>query len=304
MRLLVVPLLLGLAGCVPAGPDEPADAFAACDGRLGPEAAVDACTDAIRDGGFHRSALATVYSLRCRARWDLGDDHGAVKDCGQAVRHAPHLAEAYLRRGLARYRLGEYGVAGEDFAAVTRIEPANAYAHTLRGIVSYELDRHQDALKHLTESLRLDPRLVQAYRSRGIVYADLQEFANAVADFTVAVRLDPDDGITYNQVAWYLYLDGRSAEGLPFVHDALRRIPDDADAIDTRAHIYADLGRLAKALAEFERAMQAGGEDRVSMYQEALIEHGFDPGPADGVYRPAVRTALKACLDAGCRLID
>ncbi|MFQ5567944.1 MAG: peptidoglycan-binding protein, partial [Paracoccaceae bacterium] len=104
--------------------------------------------------------------------------------------------------------------------------------------------------------------------------------------------------------AWVLYLEGRNTEALGDVERSLSDRPDFLDAIDTRAHVLAALGRRGEALAEFERVMQLGGANWVRSYQGALAEHGYYRGAIDGVYGPEVRAALVACLEAGCRLLE
>ena len=38
--------------------------------------------------------------------------------------------------------------------------------------------------------------------------------------------------------------------------------------------------------------------------QQALTDKGFDPGPVDGGYGRKTKDALKACIQADCRLAD
>jgi tetratricopeptide (TPR) repeat protein len=157
----------------------------------------------------------------------------------------------------------------------------------------------------------LGKELAWAYYNRGIAYFKLGEHAQAIEDFDQALRLDPGyayayngRGAAYNALAWELYLEGRNAEALADVDRALADRPDSAGIIDTRAHVLAALGRRGEALAEFERAMQAGKADFVRFYQEALAGHGYYKGAIDGAYGAGTRAALAACLDAGCRVVE
>ncbi len=98
---------------------------------------------------------------------------------------------------------------------------------------------------------------------------------------------------------------GRNTEALGDVERSLTDRPDSLDAIDTRAHVLAALGRRNEALSEFERVMRVGGADWVRTYQEALAKHGYYRGAIDGgAYRPQTKAALVACLKAGCRLLE
>ena len=49
------------------------------------------------------------------------------------------------------------------------------------------------------------------------------------------------------------------------------------------------------ALADYELAMQVGGERIVKMYQCGLRSQGLYFGAVDGVYSPAVRHAMRTC---------
>ncbi len=66
----------------------------------------------------------------------------------------------------------------------------------------------------------------------------------------------------------------------------------------------AGLGRQSEALAVFERVMRVGGADWVRTYQEALAKQGYYRGAIDGANGPNTHTALVACLEAGCRVLQ
>ena len=122
--------------------------------------------------------------------------------------------------------------------------------------------------------------------------------------YDIWIRLKPGSPNVYNGRAWSRYLHGQNAEALHDVNHSLSLLPTNPVVIDTKAHILAALKRPQEALTEFERAMEIGGASRVKKYQEALKEHGYDPGPVDGNYGEATQQALLACLSAGCRLLE
>ncbi len=242
-----------------------------------PDLRIDGCTAAIRSGQWEGKDIAWAYSNRGFAYNDLGEYRRAVEDFDQALRSDPGYAIAYNNRGVAFVNLGEYRRAIQDYDEVLRLDPGDAFAYNNRGVAYEGLGEYRRAIQDYDQALRSDPGYANAYYNRGVAYKGL---------------------------AWDLYLEGRNAEALADVDRALADRPGEAATIDTRAHVLAALGRPQEALAEFERAMQLGGSDRVRKHQKALAKHGYYWGAIDGVYGPVMRAAHVACLAAGCRVLE
>jgi tetratricopeptide (TPR) repeat protein len=267
------------------------------------------CTAAIRSGQWQGKGLAAAYHNRCWANNQVGNHHKAIEDCNQALRLDPSSASAYINRGSAYDNLGEYSQAIEDFDEALRLDPDDAVAYRNRGLAYRNLGNLHRAIEEFDQALRIDPSYADAYNSRGFTYYNLRDYRRAIQDYNQALRLDPNvayastnRGSAYNGLAWDLYLKGRNTEALGDVERSLSDRPDSRSAIETRAHILVALGRWREALTDFERAMRAGGENFVRMYQEALVKHGYYRGAIDGAYGPQTRAALVACLKAGCRV--
>ena len=80
---------------------------------------------------------------------------------------------------------------------------------------------------------------------------------------------------------------------------------DMPEAVDTHAHVLAALGEPDAAMAAFERAMEIGGADWVTLYQETLRERGYGDGlEASGALDVATRDALRRCVIEACGLMD
>ena len=52
------------------------------------------------------------------------------------------------------------------------------------------------------------------------------------------------------------------------------------------------------------RAMNVGGSEFVTDYQQALTKHDLYEGDIDGIYDANVSAALTACVRSACRLLE
>ena len=103
MKRLVPSLLAGASAVAftwavaTVRPDQSADACFSDQG----EAAIAACTHAIRSGRFSGDMLATIYDNRAIELRQRGDYDKAIADYSEALRINGDLAGAYTGRGLA-----------------------------------------------------------------------------------------------------------------------------------------------------------------------------------------------------------
>ena len=186
-----------------------------------------------------------------------------------------------------------------------------AWAHNNRGHAYRRLGQDTRAIADYDAALELDPAHVGALLNRAVARDRLGDHQGAIADYNRALRLDPNRtyavigrALAQNALAWDHYVNERASEGLALIEAALAQDRRNPDFLDTRAHILAALGRTDDAVETFEAAAGLGDADLVGAYQQALLRHGRNPGPVDGVYGAGTRTALAACVRAGCRLLD
>ena len=145
--------------------------------------------------------------------------------------------------------------------------------------------------------------LERALEIRSADFAIAKRYSEAVQDLDRALLLDPQSATALNGRAWTKYRWKKTADGMNDVNASLRISGAFAAAWDTRAHLYQLLGQFARAFNEYEAAIGFGGTSFVRMYQCGLKERGLYKGPADGIYAPAVRAALRSCaFSANSRL--
>lgn len=106
-----------------------------------------------------------------------------------------------------------------------------------------ENHRYKQAIDAFSEVLKLTPAL------RGLVSSRLAS--------------------AYNNNAWQLFLQSRAADGLPNAERAVALAPEDKNILDTRGQIYLALGRIDKALADFNKSIARGQTGAGTYYGRA-----------------------------------
>jgi len=168
--------------------------------------------------------------------------------------------------------------------------------------LSDDNDRRISGCSALIETEGLPPeQLSLAHGLRALAYSLKGLFSKALTDYDKAIAIKPDFAAALNNRAWAYFKLGRASDGADDVERALRLAPDSPYALDTRAHIRQAEGDTAEALSDYELAMRYGGRTIVKLYQCGLRAQGLYFGGLDGLYRKAVRSALRACVGTpGC----
>jgi len=99
-------------------------------------------------------ATPGVLAARCRSRAFWGQKlDGALADCDQALRAAPHISEVLASRGLVKLRLSQLDPAIADFDAAIQLQPKASWALYGRGVAELrkgEKDKGQDDIAAAT----------------------------------------------------------------------------------------------------------------------------------------------------------
>ena len=165
---------------------------------------------------------------------------------------------------------------------------------------SPDSDRRIRACTELLETPGISmPRRATAYANRALAHSLAGRYETAIRDYDQAIVLFPDFAVALNNRAWAYFKWGRAAQGMGDVQRALQLDPFSPHALDTRAHIYQTLGDTQPAIRDYEAAMVYGGKRMVTLYQCGLKMHRLYSGPNDGVIRPDLLQAIRACVAKG-----
>ena len=113
------------------------------------------------------------------------------------------------------------------------------------------------AVEYYQRSIALHPT-AEAHTFLGWTYSFQGRYDEAIAECKEAITVDPEFGNPYNDIGSYLLKLGRLDEAIPWLEEAIK-----APRYEPRHYPHCNLGQvywakgmLAKALEEFERALE------------------------------------------------
>jgi tetratricopeptide (TPR) repeat protein len=192
---------------------------------------------------------------RGHAALEAGDLPEAIECLSRAIAADPRVAAGYRLRAQAHRALGDRPKAIADLDAVIRLMPNDAQAIAERATELLKQRRYADAVADCDTALRLDPGRVDLFAVRGRAHALLGESAAAFADFERAIHADTDHAAEHLAQRAKLHLECGDARAAFADADAAARLDDDfLPAFEIRAQANRELGELARAADDFERA--------------------------------------------------
>jgi tetratricopeptide (TPR) repeat protein len=171
---------------------------------------------------------------------------------------------------------------------------------TLENCRSLAADRRVASCTAVIDALGTAPvDRAEAFFLRALSYWEFNQRERAIRDYDAAIRIEPQFAAALNNRAdAYLKL-GKPGQGQPDIDKALEIAPQDPIYNVTHGQIGQTLGDRDGAMRDHEAAMAFGGERYVRLYQCGLRMARLYRGPVDGILRPALRTALRQCVDLG-----
>lgn len=163
-------------------------------------------------------------------------------------------AHAGARRNLVRAltALGQPDGVVREADIALRDAPACAELHFLRGTACNALARPLEARESLMRAVALDPGLAPAWVNLGNAHVDLDDLQAAETHCRAALALDPSLPEALTSLGFILTAQGRVAEAIEVLEQAIRRRPGDVHAHWNLAVAALLAGDLPRGFAEYE----------------------------------------------------
>ena len=218
--------------------------------------AIDDLVQAVTISPAHAATYVNLAAAYVE-RGSNADLDRAIDDLTEALQLQPGYASAYVNRAgayLARGDPGDIERAFEDIEEALDNQPDLAPAYLSRGNAYIARGSAGDLAMAVTEFSRaidLAPDSPVAYFNRGLVYSEMEDLGRSISDLRRAQDLSPND-VTFNStLCWQMAVAGTPQDALPYCDRAIAHDPS-GQAREGRGLAYALMGRLEKAIAEFE----------------------------------------------------
>lgn len=164
----------------------------------------------------------------------------AVAHYREALRLKPDYAEAHANLGNALFQMGQVPAAIQQLEAALRLAPTNTQAHFNLGNAFISTGRAAEAIPHYEAVVRAEPDNADYRTNLGnALFEGGNRAEEAVAQFTVALKLRPNSAETHCNLGVVLASQGRQAEAIRQLEEALRLKPDYAFAREQLAQVRA-----------------------------------------------------------------
>lgn len=162
------------------------------------------------------------YALKAQILEENGKISEAIESLNQAVKIAPRDIGTLIARSRLLTAEGQFDLAESD---VDRV-------------------------------LQLNPQMPQAVLLRSLIAAAQGKFDEAIGDLQQLLRLDPDNPELKVQIATYYEADKQPTKAIKLYDEVLSATPDQWIALRRRGDAHLSLGQQAKAIADYEAALE------------------------------------------------
>jgi tetratricopeptide (TPR) repeat protein len=213
----------------------------------------------------------------------------------KALKLAPRSADAWIGLGKAYYNQSlDIGRSLDAYATAMKLAPERTdfyqqYADALR-----VNSRYEEAETLLRKRLAVAPEesSTHYYLAMTLLSHNLtpQRQAEAEAALRTALRLEPRGYTAASRLGRLLVQEGRYAEGLPYLEQALQADPNDLGTTIAMARAYRGMGRTGQARAATARVVALTAYHRhIKEMEDALQQQPLDPS----LYQQMARLYVK-----------
>jgi Flp pilus assembly protein TadD len=198
----------------------------------------------------------------------------------------PDDVSAQVGLGLALFARREREEGLQHLERAVEIAPDSPTAQAALGVSLDQIGRHRQSLEHLERAQTLRPRDGRILNNLGVAYLRTGAPERAEDTLRAALRVDRQDlQLRTNNLGLAIALQGRFDEALERFHSA----GTEQQARSNLGYAHYLRGEYDAAIAEYERALVAGGEDDVQVVRNLEAARKASGSVAG---RPAAAPAL------------
>ena len=194
------------------------------------------------------------------------DPDAAIEACDEAIEDDPENANLYQFRAYAYLQIDDNVAAIDDYNTLLELDPDNAIAYHNRASAWALRGNQELAIQDYTRAIELEPDYVDAYINRGVAYVNTEQYDLAIADYQRALELDSSSADAFVELGYAYSYNGDYELALEAYQNAIDLDEELTDAYGGRAYTYLNLGDNRRAIQNYTRALEMGGGDDIELY--------------------------------------
>ncbi len=206
-------------------------------------------------------------------------DEGRYKETLQSLRTADSIAGPTAKRetlrGLVAVVDNRLDLAKPFFREALRLDPKYVWAHYYLARLLYTQNRFDEAIQESHAAIALAPNLVRAYENLGLCYEGKQQIEEAKKSYLEAIHREEMGGRKTEwpslDLATMLIRNEQIEQAMPYLLDALKLNPLNADSHYQMAIVLEKKGDLQGALQELDRTANLNPSKAAAHYRAARI---------------------------------
>ena len=178
---------------------------------------------------------------------NLNQMQDAFDESQRAIALDGRYAKGYILAGRVCAAREQWDPAQEFFTKALNLEPRDVDARYFSGRAFYDANRFERSIEAFEQALRIDADQGRIYENLGLAQDALGKFGAAEKSLRKAVELARGTWRPYLAYGAFLFRQGRAAEGLPVLREALAIAPDSVDVRFELARLLYQRDSLAEA---------------------------------------------------------
>jgi tetratricopeptide (TPR) repeat protein len=200
----------------------------------------------------HKSNIALKRGIRA---WRKGDIPGAGQWALKAIEIDEESSKAHHVLGMALERMGHLHKALVTYERAFQLDPEDPELLINLGLIAWNLKQNEGAAKMFALYIDACPNSPLGYNNMGSVMCDLGHPDVGIETLRDAINRMPQEPILWNSLATVLAEEGRADESLVFYNEAVRLDPGFARVYHNLGYAYQHLGQLEAALENYDQAL-------------------------------------------------
>lgn len=216
-----------------------------------------------------------LITLLAQVRFDQRRYKEALQLVDAADSIAGPTAKGVTLRGLVAVVQHKLELAEPRFREAIRLDPKYAYAHHYLARLLYTQNHFNEAIEESKAAIAVAPDFVRAYENLGLCYEGKQQITEATKWYLEAIHREEMGGRKTEwpslDLATMLIRNDRLEEAKPYLLDALKLNPINAQSHFQMAILLEKTGDLQGALQELQRTVSLDSNKAEAHYRAARI---------------------------------